>query len=881
MKLLLVDGNSFIYKAFYAIRGLSNRAGLPTNAIYGFRNILEKCHNAIEPDGIVVVFDAPGPTFRHESYPQYKAQRQKAPEDLIAQIPWIHRLVEAQGLKRLCIEGFEADDVIGTITCQAQDAGYREVYIATSDKDLGQLLTKPGVFLYDTSKERILDAAAFHDKMGVTPAQVIDYLALVGDASDNIPGVKGIGPKSAQKLLEQYGTLDDIYAHVDEISGAVGKRLQEFRDDAFLSRRLLELHTSVPLDDRDFRPGVPNVPELYEIYSELGFQGLRDKLNYQVDAPPAAAVATDIDVRIADTAEAFAELLHEAATAAVIAIDTETTSEHAVEADLVGISIAIGEQAWYVPVDHAHTDIHRNMPTADVQKLITALDRSDLLLVGQNIKYDLIVLQRHDMALPQPRLFDTMIASYLLDANRRSHGLDQLAVEFLSHEMIAFKDVVPKGSTFRDVDIPTAARYAGEDAAITLALYNLFAPRIEQEYHELFHAIEMPLVRVLCHMEMLGIAVDREMLGNLHESFTRRLHELEEKIYELAGEAFNINSPKQLATLLFEKMGIPPVKKTKTGYSTDVSVLEALAPQYEIANVLTQYRMVSKLLSTYVNALSELINPWTGRIHTSFNQTVANTGRLSSSDPNLQNIPIRTEEGREVRKAFVPAPGFCFVAADYSQIELRIAAHLSGDESMLKSFAEEKDIHAQTADAIFGSSEPNYRRMAKAVNFGILYGISAFKLSRDLGMTPKEGQALIDSYFLRYPGVKAYIDHQIAFAREHGYAQTLYGRRRYLPDINSRNRNIREAAERNAVNMPIQGTSADIIKIAMNRIHQQLAPYQARMLLQIHDELLFEVPFEQAEPFSAFLQEQMESAAQLKVKLTVTVSSGNNWNDVH
>ncbi|MBB5021688.1 DNA polymerase I [Desulfurispira natronophila] len=883
MKLLIVDGNSFIYKAFYAIRGLSNAQGVPTNAVYGFHNILDKCLSVLQPDGVAIVFDTRQPTFRHKRYPQYKAQRQKAPEDLLTQIPHIHHMVQTMGYTILTMDGYEADDIIATITQHSRKQGYTEVYIATSDKDLGQLLVQPGVFLYDTSKEKILDAEGLQQKIGVAPQQVVDYLALTGDSSDNIPGVKGVGPKSAQKLMLQYGDLDAVYAHLHEIGGALHKRLQDDRENAYLSRELITLHPEVPLESWDYKPGKRDTTALGNFYREMDFRGLLERLSSEnttttpSDNPTHSALS--FSVTMLDDSHDMRALQEQLQQQQVFALDTETTSEHPMLAELVGVSLAFEETVVYLPVDH--NGYENNIALPRLEALLQLMNRPEVLLVGQNLKYDLIVLEQHGISLSRPTLFDTMVASYILDANRRSHSLDQLAQEFLCHQMIPFREVVPKGATFRDVKVDTAAQYAGEDAAATLALFHKFSSSIDQSFAKLFHDIEMPLLRVLVSMEQTGIRLDLSELQRIEATLSHRLCELEERIHELAGEAFNINSPKQLASILFDKLEIPPVKKTKTGYSTDVSVLESLAQEYEIAEKLTHYRTVGKLLSTYVKSLSKLIHPRTHRIHTSFNQTIANTGRLSSSDPNLQNIPIRTEEGRQIRKAFVPKDGYFFVAADYSQIELRIAAHLSGDKGMISAFRDGLDIHARTAEAIFGSAEPNYRRMAKAVNFGILYGISAYKLSRDLGITPKEGQALIDSYFLQYQGVKVYIDQQIAFARQHGYAQTLYGRRRYLPDINSRNFNIREAAQRNAVNMPIQGTAADIIKIAMNRIAPHLQSFNARMLLQIHDELLFEVPQQEVPSFSNFLQQTMEGAASLSVHLSATVQSGINWNEVH
>ncbi|WP_034763864.1 DNA polymerase I [Chrysiogenes arsenatis] len=891
-KLLLVDGSSFIYKAFYGLMRLSTRQGFPTHAIYGFRNILEKCVATLQPDAVLVVFDTPAPTFRHELYAEYKANRQKAPEDLVVQIPHIKKMVPALGYALLEKDGFEADDLLGTIAVHRQQWGYDVVVIATSDKDLGQVVSH-GVHLYDTSKEKLLNADGVTEKMGVPPERVRDLLALMGDSSDNVPGVPGIGPKTALKLLSEYHTLDNLLDHADTVKGAVGEKLRHSRELAHVSRELVTIQCDVPLQAGDVPMAIrkPDVAALRGLYQELEFHALVDALPAEIQSEESLFAPSHLEAKsdvlshyqrhIVSDASQFAALLRQLAEVEVLALDTETTSTDPLTAALVGVSLAASDQSWYLPFAHTAPD-SQNLSHTCLEQLLKALDRTCLTIVGQNLKFDLNVLRTAEVPIPVlPQYFDTMIASYLLDANRRAHGLDQLAAEFLGHTMIAFADVVESGETFADVPIDSAAEYSCEDACATLELHRHFAPQLHSlGLQKLFDEIEMPLMHVLAEMERVGIALDVEQLRLTGDHLSRRLYEIEETIFTLAEENFNVNSPKQVGAILFEKMGIPPRKKTRTGYSTDVSVLEELAGEYEIVRYLLQHRTISKLLGTYVNTLGTMVNPQTGRIHTSFNQTITNTGRLSSSDPNLQNIPIRTAEGREIRKAFVAAPGYCFVSADYSQIELRIAAHMANDPTMIAAFCDGRDIHAETAALIFGRADDETRRMAKAVNFGILYGISPFKLAGDLHISRAEAKALIESYFLRYPNVREYVASQIDFARTHGYVSTLFGRRRELTDINSRNRNIAEAAERNAVNMPIQGTAADIIKIAMNTIAPKLPAYGARMVLQIHDELLFEVPLAVKDEVEKLIRYEMEHCVEFRVPLTVDVACGASWYEV-
>ncbi|HEX6071053.1 MAG TPA: DNA polymerase I [Longimicrobiaceae bacterium] len=930
-RLYLVDGYALIYRAFFALisRPLISSRGENTSAAWGVTKFLLKVIEQHQPDYLGVVFDA-GTSERHVIYPAYKATREKMPTELEASIPRVREIIEGFRIPVLELSGYEADDVIGTLARKAVEAGL-EAVIISGDKDFYQLI-RDGVCLLNPGRggptavdEEWVDLANAHERLGVPPERVVDYLGLIGDSSDNVPGVPGIGPKTAISLIEQFGPMEEILRRAGEISGKRAREaLQTNEQQALLSKKLVTIETDLPveLDLEVLRAEEPDRDRLKEIFLALEFHSLvRDYA-----APePKTPTERKVDYGLVQTPEQVAALVERIRALGRVSVDTETTGTDPMSADLVGVSIAVQPgEAYYLPFAHVRVDAATgaeaerpapaqvggggreeepslfsqprdevdslNLPAIlsdALQPLVAMLEDPQVAKIGQNLKYDLLVLRRSGITL-RAIDFDTMIASYLLDPGRREHGLDALALQHLDHRTITYEEVTGKGKNqvpFAEVQLERCRDYACEDADIALQLSELFAPQIRQlELEDLFRRIEMPLVEVLADMEWAGIRIDEEFFEELRSRLAGQLGVLEQRIHEAAGTTFNINSNPQLREILFERLGLPVIRKTKTGPSTDASVLEALAAQgHELPMLLMEYRQLDKLQGTYVSALPRQVNRETGRLHTSFNQTVAATGRLSSADPNLQNIPIRTEVGAEIRRGFVPAEGNLFVSADYSQIELRILAHYSADPAFVDAFQRGEDIHRQTAALIFGVEPADVTRemrdRAKTVNFAVIYGIGSFSLAQKLGVSNAEGREFIDRYFERFPGVRRYLDSQIELARSQGYVQTLTGRRRYIPEISSRNFNIRSFGERVATNAPIQGTAADLIKIAMIDIHrafrEQGSP--ARMLLQVHDELLIETPASAVEPTLATLREKMEGAAELTVPLVVETGIGSNW----
>ena len=884
----LIDGTAYIHRAYHAIRSLTNSSGMPTNAVFGFSRMLLSLVEQKQPQYMAMCFDSRGPTFRHEFYSDYKANRPPMPDDMASQIPWIKKVTAGFRIPIVEAPGYEADDLIGTLARKAQESGF-EVVMVTGDKDFVQLVTHQAI-IWDPMKDERSDIDTVRQRFSVEPGQMIDVQGLSGDSADNVPGVPGIGPKTALALVREFGSMDGVYEHLDRITKKKQKEnLTNFHDQAFLSRRLVTIDTDAPIgfDADSMAMDDPDTDALGQLFQELEFRQLQQSFSTrQARADKHYAAVT--------TLAALERQVAAIREAGMVAVDTETTSRDPVRAALVGISLSVSpDSAVYVPCGHDPELVPDQLSPETVRReLNPVLEDPDIRKVGQNIKYDWIVLERHGYTLAGVT-FDTMLASYLLNPSKRAHGLDQLALDLLGYHTIKYDTVAGKGKsavTFDAVPLEKAVPYACEDADITLSLYHQLRPMIEENHlQSLMDTIELPLVPVLARMEMTGIRVDGEKLRQLSAAFSEELDRIAEDIFALAGETFNIQSSKQLGHILFEKLHLPVMKKTKkkTGYSTDVEVLTALADQHDLPALVLRHRSLAKLKSTYTDALLDLVNPETGRIHTSFNQTVAATGRLSSSDPNLQNIPIRTEEGRRIREAFVPRDGWHLVSADYSQIELRLLAHCSDDEILIRAFAEDEDIHSRTASEVFqllpGMVTDDLRRQAKVINFGIIYGMSPFGLSKALGISQKMAKTYIDNYFQRYRGVRDYIENTIAEARETRKSSTLLGRIRLLPDINSPNRNIRQFAERTAVNTPIQGTAADLIKLAMIRVDRAFLDkgMAAAMLLSVHDEIVFEAPPEELDDAMAAVREIMESVWALQVPLRVNMGVGSNWALIH
>jgi DNA polymerase-1 len=884
-RFFIIDGNSYIYRAFYAIRNLSTSTGLPSNAVFGFANMLLKVIKEQNPDLLAIAFDPKGPTRRHTEFKEYKAHRPPMPRDLIPQIPYIHKLVEAFRIPVFVCDGQEADDVIATLALKGVEAE-NEVIIVTGDKDILQLV-RPGVSVYDSLKEVTYGSAEVVERFGVPPDKVVEIMGLMGDAADNIPGVPGIGEKTAQALIKEYGSIENVLANAHRITKPKLKQsLLEHADLARLSRDLAVLHTDVPLaiDLEQLVIKPPDDHALLAIFRELELTSLLKYVTRSTDK--------DAIYKTVLTDEELNDLLALLSGGPEISLDTETTSLDPMQAELVGLSFSVEPHtAYYLPLGHAYDGAPAQLERAHaLAKLKPLLEDPQIRKIGQNLKYDILVL-RHAGLEVRGVSFDTMIASYLLNPSKSSHGLDALALEYLNYKTMTYAEVTGSGKkqvAFSAVDIATATRYSGEDADIALRLKRILEPMLrDQGLDPLFHDLEMKLMEVLVDMEFAGIKIDARLLEAMSRKLEKDTADIVDSIYGLAGAEFNINSPKQLADILFVKLGLTPVKKTKTGFSTDVDVLEELAHVHPLPAEILKYRTLAKLKSTYVDALPAMINPRTGRLHTSLNQTVTATGRLSSSEPNLQNIPIRTEVGREIRKAFIAENGHSLLSADYSQIELRVLAHMSGDEGLIRTFIEDQDIHTRTASEIFGLPQDEIssemRRKAKAVNFGIIYGISAFGLAQDIGVSNAEAKRYIDSYFDRYPKVRSFIDTTITRAKEIGYVTTLMGRKRFIPELTSSSAPVRNFGERMAVNTPIQGTAADLIKLAMIKIHSILGARKARsrMILQVHDELIFEVPENEIEMLKKLVKEQMEGVLELAVPIKVDMGVGKNWDEAH
>jgi DNA polymerase-1 len=891
--LCLIDGTAFIFRAFHALPKLSNSKGLTTNAVAGFLAMILKLRRAKGCSRFVVVLDAGAETFRKRLYPPYKANRPPLPEELRQQLPLIQPLTEALGLPVLAIPDVEADDVIATLAGRADKAGL-EVTIISSDKDLMQLVG-PRVTMYDPIGERRFDPAAVEERFGVPPAQVVEVQALSGDSVDNVPGVKGIGPKGAADLIRQFGTVEKLYASLHKVDKPrTRKLLEDSAADAHISRQLVELKKDValpPLFELVERP--PDQQRLLELLTDLEFKKQIKELGLE-QAQAAAQVSVQSPmppVTLVDSPQALAQLARDLEAAPRFALDTETTSLNPMQAGLVGLSFSTAQdRIWYLPVGHRGPLAGTQLPLDQVRDVLgPLLGRADGRKVGQNHKFDRLVLRANQVPIAGLG-FDTLLASALLDPQRDSHSLDALALSHLGWNTIKFQEVTSRSGMdlgFEDVPVLEAARYSGEDAWVTLRLFDHLSPELEASpLAPLFHDVEIPVCEILADMEFRGITVDCAFLDELAVRFRQSLADLEKRIHYHAGFAFNINSTKQLADLLFARLNLPVVKKTKTGASTDSVVLEELKHLHPVPALVLEYRGLSKLLSTYVEALPALVNPRTGRIHTSFHQAVTATGRLSSSDPNLQNIPVHTPEGRLIRKAFVPGPGKLFLAADYSQVELRVMAHLSGDPGLLEAFRNGEDIHTRTACELFGYKPEQVgnaeRSLAKTINFGVLYGMTSFRLARDMGISRKRAQEFIDTYFERFAGVRRYMDETLKIAREQGQVTTLLGRRRPIPELHARDGSVRAHGERMAVNTPVQGSAADIVKLAMIACARDLAPLagQADLLLQVHDELIFEVDAPLAPQLSGQMVKLMEGAYTLATPLKVDAGTGPNWADI-
>ncbi len=885
-RLILIDGSSYIYRAYYAIRHLSNAQGMATNAIFGFTNMLLKVMRELQPDHLAVIFDSKGPTFRKDIYPEYKANRAAMPEDLVPQIPYIKKVVEGFNLPAIEKPGFEADDIIATLAREFAAQGM-DVTVVTGDKDLMQVVSDR-VRLLDTMKDKVYGPAEVAERFGGAD-KVIEVQALAGDSSDNIPGVPGIGEKTAKALIDEFGDLENLLANLDQVKGKRRENLETYADQARLSKRLVTLVDTLELDAdyADFALTEPDREALTALFKECEFHKLLQEFSSDTRASAAGA-----DYRCVLNAADLDAMLAALKGAKRFAFDTETTGLDPLRAELVGLSFSVAPgAAWYVPLGHHYLGVPDQLPKKKVLDAVRPLLGSpDHLKIGQNLKYDLLVMARAGVAVTEP-LFDTMLASYLANPAAKSHGMDNLAAELLDYRTISFSEVAGSGKKqvgFDAVEVEKATVYAAEDADITLRLYEKLLPMLaEQQQEELFNDVEMPLLSILTGMEQAGIRIDPEFLGGLSAEMEKKLAVLEKQIHEMAGGSFNIGSPKQLGEVLFERLGLPKGKKTKTGWSTDVEVLNNLGEEHEIAARILDFRSLSKLKGTYTDALPKLIHPETGRIHTSFNQAITSTGRLSSSDPNLQNIPIRTEEGRRIREGFIPADGCLLLSADYSQVELRILAHMADEPALKESFARGEDIHRRTASEVLGvfpdMVTDEQRRAAKAINFGVIYGMSAFGLAKQLGIGRREAQQFIDTYFERYPGIRTFMDARIAEAREKLYVSTLLGRRCAVPEILSKNGAVRGFAERNAINYPVQGSAADIIKVAMVRIARRLAAekLETHMLLQVHDELVFEVPQKELGDVTILVREEMEGAVELSVPLLVEIGSGRNWREAH
>ncbi|HCM1424884.1 DNA polymerase I [Vibrio parahaemolyticus] len=925
--LILIDGSSYLYRAFHAYPGTMSNGEIPTNAVYGVVNMLRSMMRQFASERIAVVFDAKGKTFRDEMYSEYKANRPPMPDDLRCQIEPLHNVIRAMGLPLICVPGVEADDVIGTLAYQASQQGM-PVLISTGDKDMAQLVDD-NITLINTMTNVVMDREGVVEKFGIPPELIIDYLALMGDKVDNIPGVPGVGDKTATALLQGIGGLTKLYENLDDIaalgfrgSKTMAKKLVDNKDNAMLSYELATIKLDVELEEtpESLLKAEPNKDELIKLYGQLTFKSwLNELLEGGSGTVEAVELAGSAQASSSSSSSSHAEMETSAVTidrsqyetildeasfnawleklkaAELFAFDTETDSLDYMVANLVGLSFAIDEgMAAYVPVAHDYLDAPEQLDRDWVlEQLKPILEDDAQAKVGQNLKYDASVLARYGIEMKGIK-YDTMLASYVYNSVGGKHDMDSLALRFLQHSCISFEQIAGKGKnqlTFNQIELEQASPYAAEDADVTLRLHNRLFANIEQDekLKSVYEEIEMPLVPVLSRIERTGVLIDDMKLSAQSVEIAARLEELEQKAYEIAEQEFNMNSPKQLQAILFEKMGLPVVKKTPSGTpSTNEEVLQELALDYPLPKLILEYRGLAKLKSTYTDKLPKMINPSTGRVHTSYHQAVTATGRLSSTDPNLQNIPIRNEEGRRIRQAFVAPAGYKILAVDYSQIELRIMAHLSGDQALLDAFRDGKDIHAATAAEIMGVSidqvSSEQRRRAKAVNFGLIYGMSAFGLAKQLGIPRGEAQAYMDKYFERYPGVMQYMEDTRSAAADKGYVETIFGRRLHLPEIKSRNGMRRKAAERAAINAPMQGTAADIIKKAMLLVDQWIQEEgngRVKLLMQVHDELVFEVEESSLSEIESKVQKLMESAAELKVPLVAEAGHGDNWDQAH
>lgn len=900
----LIDAMAFAFRAYYAIRAtLTDDKGRPTNAVYGFTRVLLKILREHEPSHVAVVFDPPGKTFRDEMYAEYKATRRETPPDLKEQFPMIQELVETLKIPSFCVAGFEADDVMGTLARAAEAQGMDAVLV-TGDKDMLQLVTDR-ICVFDPSKDEKglwIRSAEVADRFGTDPAHVIDALALIGDAADNVPGVRGIGDKTAKKLMEQYGSLESLYGHIDELKGKQKDRLIEDKESAFFSRTLVTIKTDVPLDQKvqDLLRGAADPEAAIAMLESLGFHSIIDEL-----FPQKANAGDHLEYSCLLTEREILDVIAALRAAGEFAVDTETTSVDPMQADLVGISLCAEEgRAYYIPVGHSPESLTffddpddlstarrlEPLPKEQALALLRPLFADpDIGKMGHNIKYDAILLERAGVPL-SGIVLDTMVASYLTDPSRLRHNLDEVSLQYLRRKLTPISELIGSGSksiTFDHVPIRPACEYACQDADVTWRLASILRSHLRDRQLETLNSeVELPLIAVLARMEMVGIALDLEVFDTLQSEIQVRLESLVREIFELAGESFTINSPKQLQVILFDKLGLKPTRKTKTGYSTDVDVLEELSGEHPLPAKILEYRTLEKLRGTYVETLPRLLNPTTGRLHTSYNQAVAATGRLSSSNPNLQNIPVRTDIGKRIREGFIAGTKEQrLISADYSQIELRILAHLTGDKVLRQAFFDDADIHRETAARVFGVTPEEVtdrmRSEAKAVNFGVIYGMSAFGLARNLKISKAEAQRFIDAYFALYPEIRAWLDATVAQARERGYVTTLLQRRRYLPELKSSDINARRGAERMAINTPVQGSAADIIKLAMLRLDAALDPSEARLLLQVHDELVVEADHGIAAKVADQMKNIMESAVKLDVPLKVDSGIGNNWAEIH
>jgi DNA polymerase-1 len=888
--LYLIDGSSYLYRAFHALPNLNNSRGEPTGALLGVANMLKRLLNEENPDHIAVVFDARGPTFRHEMYPEYKANRPPMPVDLRKQVEQILEFTRMLGLPLLQVDGVEADDVIGTLSKAAEAAGMNCV-ISTGDKDLAQLVSDR-TSLVNTMTNSRMDRAGVKEKFGVTPEQIVDFLALTGDTSDNIPGVEKCGPKTAAKWLDKYLTLDELMARSEEIGGKIGDYLRAALEQLPLSRELTTIRRDLDLNFKpaDFRRAEVDETALTEALKRYEFNSWLKELG----GGDRQDEVFETDYRTVSSMDQFQSLLSELESVSLFAFDTETTSLDAMQAELVGLSFSseAGRSA-YIPVGHDYAGAPAQLDRAEVlRKLKPLLEDSQREKVGQHIKYDMNVLSLYGIQVCGVA-FDTMLESYVFNSTGSRHDMDSLALKYLGRNTTHYEDIAGKGAkqiSFSQVPIEQASHYAAEDADITLQLHQHLWPRLQKEpaLAAVMQEIEVPLIPVLARMEQHGVLIDGDLLTGQSREMSKQILKLEQAAHEVAGQPFNLGSPMQLQQILFEKLGLPVIRKTPKGQpSTAEDVLQELATDYELPSLILEYRSLSKLKSTYTDKLPEQINPRTGRVHTSYHQAVAATGRLSSSNPNLQNIPIRTPQGRRIREAFVAPEGCLIMACDYSQIELRIMAHLSGDPGLLKAFHDNVDVHQATASEVFevpyDEVDSDRRRAAKAINFGLMYGMSAFGLSRQLNIGRAEAQAYMDTYFTRYPGVQQFMEDTRIKAREQGYVETLFGRRLYLPDIKASNMQRRQGAERAAINAPMQGTAADIIKRAMIGVDGWLQAEKpdARLVMQVHDELVFEVREGQLERLKQAVVEYMSNAADLDVPLVVDTGSGLDWDTAH